>query len=90
MTPPVDLPRLLETMLSEHQEQLSVRERETFEDMLGQRWAFSPRQAQWIHSAAERLGLETAPSANLFSNMDPEKQERQRAAAAKVKLPWEK
>ncbi len=87
---PVDLYALLVTMLTEHQDQLSGRETYAFEDMIANRWTLTPRQTQWIHAVAERLGIETAPSANLFSQMDPEKQARQRAAAAKVKLPWEK
>ena len=86
---PVDLHALLVTLLTEHQERLSENEREAFEDMLNWR-TLTPRQTQWILATAERLEVVTAPSTNLFSQMDPEKQSRQRAAAAKVKLPWEK
>lgn len=87
---PVDLHALLVTMLSEHQEQLSEGEVEAFQDMLARGWMLTPRQTQWILDAARRLEVLTDPSTNLFSRMDPEKQARQRAAAAKVKLPWEK
>lgn len=86
---PVDLRALLTTLLTEHQERLSENEREAFEDMLNWR-TLTSRQTQWILGTAERLEVVTAPSTNLFSRMDPEKQARQRAAAAKVKLPWEK
>jgi hypothetical protein len=91
MTAPVDLHALLVTLLTEHQERLSENELAAFEDMLSSGFRFStPRQTQWILATAERLGVWTRPSENIFSKMDPEKQARQRAAAAKVKLPWEK
>ncbi len=49
----------------------------------------SDKQKAWLRDAAERTGLQVAGAANLFSKLSPAEQERQRAKAAKVKLPWE-
>ena len=45
---------------------------------------------RWLRADADRLGIQVAPSENLFSNLSPERQAEQRARAAKVRLPWEK
>lgn len=45
---------------------------------------------RWVRGAAERVGLQVAPSENLFSQLSPERQEEMRRAALRVKLPWEK
>lgn len=50
----------------------------------------TPKQLGWLHSIGERHGLVGPAAANLFSGLSPKERERQRAAAAKVKLPWEK
>lgn len=51
----------------------------------------SDAQRKWLYGVAERLGVVgAAPSENIFSGMSPEKQARQREAAKKVVLPWEK
>jgi hypothetical protein len=81
------LTKLLETELAER---LTDAQREAFGRMDSQGYALTVKQAQWIRGVAERLGIQTAPSENIFSAMSPEKQARQRAAASKVKLPWEK
>lgn len=86
--------------LSDH-ELLSILLEDEYADRLTeeQRYAFmgfytrsslTEKQSAWVRGVAERLGIQTAPSENLFSKMAPEKQARQRKAAARVKLPWEK
>jgi hypothetical protein len=49
----------------------------------------SDKQRKWLYGVAERLGIATAPSENIFSSLSPERQVEQRRAAARVKLPWE-
>lgn len=59
-------------------------------DSIRARGIVSEKQRAWIRGAAERLGIATAPSENLFSKLSPERQREQRERAAKVRLPWEK
>jgi hypothetical protein len=56
----------------------------------GHGYPFTDAQLNWLRGVAERLGIATAPSENLFSNLSPERQAEQRRAASKVRLPWEK
>ena len=49
------------------------------------------KQSKWVLGVAARIGLiGSEPGENLFSALTPERQAKQRARAAKVKLPWEK
>lgn len=50
----------------------------------------SDKQRKWLYGVAERCGVATAPSENLFSSLSPERQAEQRARAERVKLPWER
>lgn len=82
---------LLDVLLTEHRDRLTDAQLQAFEGMrAGVHGRFlTPNQSNWVFGVAERLGVQVAPSENLFSAMDPEKQARQRAAASRVKLPWE-
>ncbi len=82
--------KLLDELLTEHREKLFANQLQAFEGMREQPGDISEKQAKWIFGVGERRGLVVAPSENIFSAMSPEKQAAQRAAAARVKLPWEK
>lgn len=60
-----------------------------FEEMYERGRALTDKQATWVMDIAEKLGLLTAPGANLFSGLSPEEQARQRKQARGI-LPWEK
>lgn len=82
---------LLERLLtSEYIERLPKNAQTAFMDWEGRSRPLTEPMRKWIRGVAERLGIQTAPSENIFSAMDPEKQARQRAAALKIRLPWEK
>lgn len=61
-----------------------------FQEMLARGRELTEKQATWVQDIGEKMGLVTAPGANLFSRLSPKEQERQRRAAAVVKLPWER
>lgn len=60
-----------------------------FQEMHARGRELSDKQATWVMDIGEKMGLVTAPGANLFSRLSPKEQERQRQKAAKI-LPWEK
>lgn len=69
---------------------LPPKTREAFRSMQT-RATLTERQARWVREVAAARGLIGDPgAANLFSGMPADKQARQRAAAAKVRLPWER
>jgi hypothetical protein len=86
-------PELLDLILEEHGDDLDPTASEAFIEWqkqgLGKRRPFSEKQSAWLHGVALKLGIDGG-AANIFSKMPKEKQERQRAAAARVVLPWEK
>lgn len=91
MGKPLSDAELLELLTAEpYAEQQAPAQVKAFERMASQGYPLTKKQLAWVRGVAERHGLQVAPSENIFSNMDPEKQARQRAAASKVKLPWEK
>ena len=72
-------------------EDLSKLERRAFESMqrqLEQGRSLSPKQETWIRDIGERLGVEEAPAANLFSQMPKDKQLKEKEDS-RTKLPWE-
>ena len=93
MSRPLELQEILELLLSrEYRDKLTDEQAIAFEGMLsgGSGRFLTPNQTAWIRGVADRLGIQTSPSENLWSALSPEERRRQRAAAAKVKLPWEK
>ena len=85
---------LLERLLGKDTEEpcLTHTERVAFESMLRQAAykKITVKQASWISDAAERNGIiGAAPSANLFSELDPAAQREHRARARSVVLPHE-
>lgn len=69
---------------------LSDAERDAFSDMKGSlesKRELSAKQRAWVEGVFEREGLSEG---NLFSRLSPEEQARQREAASKIKLPWER
>lgn len=80
---------LIEQLLALPEGRLSDAQREAFQGMLDRGWPLTDKQLHWVNGVAERLGLQVAPSENLFSAMSPEKQAAQRARAKGI-LPWEK
>ena len=74
-------------------DRLTDGEREAFVGMqrvVERQHTLTSKQLAWIRGAAERYGIQTAPSENIFSAMSPARQAEQRKAAEGVKLPWEK
>lgn len=63
--------------------------REAFEEMHGRGRDLTDKQETWVMDVAEKMGIVTAPGANLFSRLSPKEQARQRAQAKRI-LPWEK
>ena len=100
MNPPAspDTEDLLDQMLdvTHWHEKLSPEQREAFEEIRDRAqqasvFVLTDKQSKWILGVAERIGLiDCAPAENLFSSLTPKRQAEQRAAAARVKLPWEK
>jgi hypothetical protein len=82
---------LLVKLLFEHTEALSEKECSVFKSMHAQleRRTLSNRQRYWIQYVADRLGLQTAPSRNAFSELSKAQQREHQERAANVKLPWE-
>lgn len=76
-----------------HVEQLESRfgrkTREAFEQMHDRGREITDNQETWVMDVAEKMGIVTAPGANLFSRLSPKEQARQRAQARGI-LPWEK
>lgn len=72
------------------EERFGSQTRQAFESMLSRGHELTPKQATWVQDIGEKMGLVTAPGANLFSRLSPKEQERQRKAAQAVKLPWER
>lgn len=77
------------TLLNEHEESLSGAALSAFSEWRAGDFTLSDKQRKWLYGVAERLGVATAPSENLFSQLSPARQAEQRARAAKVRLPWE-
>jgi transcriptional regulator with XRE-family HTH domain len=90
---------LLTEITESNDERLRDEEREAFVDMLdrltsGRVEKLSPKQKAWLGRVAARLDLsgdDSHGSANLFSSLPKEEQERQREAARKnsPRFPWE-
>jgi hypothetical protein len=82
---------LLEQLLGpDYIDRLSPTAREAFTGWRDGERHLSEKMQKWLRGEAERVGLQTAPSENIFSALSPARQAEQRARAAKVKLPWEK
>lgn len=84
--------QLLEALCREpHLSRLGQKAAEAFPKWLEDGRMLTPSMRRWLRGVAERLGLQTAPSENLFSQMSPEKQAEQRKRAEQFapKLPWE-
>jgi len=79
---------LIARMLDDYEEHLSDKERGAFEDMRS-RAALTDKQRGWVRSVAERLGIQVAPAANVFSTM-PESQRREHVSQVRTRLPWER
>lgn len=80
---------LLEILLSdEYVDRLFIREAEAFEEMLARVGALTPKQQAWVRSAAERFGIQEAPTANVFSSMPAVKQQ-ENLSQVRTRLPWE-
>jgi hypothetical protein len=85
--------QLLERLCREpYLSKLGQKASDAFPKWLEEGRELSPKMRKWIRGTAESLGLQTAPSENLFSQLSPEEQERQRKRAAEFgpRLPWEK
>jgi hypothetical protein len=81
--------QLLAVMLSQQWvDILTDQQREAFEGMRG-RTQLSPRQEKWVRGVADRLGIEVAPSENVFSEMAPEQQREHKRRAEKIVFPWQ-
>lgn len=52
--------------------------------------ALTDRQRSYVKSLRREAGLDDDESGSIFSSLPPEEQARQRAAAAKIVLPWER
>jgi len=89
-----DVRELLERLIAKDADEpcLTATERIAFEAMSKQVLykRLSLKQVAWIQDAAERHGIiGAAPSANLFSALDPAAQREHRARARAVVLPHE-
>lgn len=87
---------LLDELVDNHNKRLGERAREAFTrwqsdglGLPGQR-RFSPPQLKWLRNVGETLGVQGAPSENIFSALSPERQAEMKANAAKVVFPWER
>ena len=96
MSRPLTDRELLDEILQNHHRRLGEKARVAFGEwqesglgLPGQR-RLSPKQATWLRNVAESLGVQVAPSENIFSALSPARQAEMKAAAAKVRLPWEK
>ena len=80
---------LLSRMLDEkYADALSDREREVFASMRAGSTLSAP-QRNWVRSVAERLGIQVAPSRNVFSAM-PEAKKKENLKHVRTQLPWER
>jgi hypothetical protein len=68
---------------------LGEKQQEIFVEWQASGKLLTDKMREWIRDAADRVGLQVAPSKNLFSAMSPEKQRAERERAKRVKLPWE-
>lgn len=85
--------QLLERLCEEpYLSKLGQKAAEAFPKWLAEGRTLTPGMRRWLRGVGERMGLQVAPSENLFSQLTPEEQERQRKRAAEFapKLPWEK
>lgn len=80
---------ICEELLDKHADSISGAALAAFSEWKLADTTLSDKQKKWLYGVAERLGIATAPSENLFSSLSPERQAEQRRAAARVKLPWE-
>lgn len=82
---------LLDALLHDpYFDRLDAKQLKAFSGMKARGRSLSELQRHWVRGVAERFGIQVAPSENIFSAMDPEKQARQREAAKRIRLPWEK
>jgi len=85
--------RLIEELIDTG-DQLRETQREDMEDMLdrlrsGNMIKLSDKQRKYVLDLRRKAGLDDKGE-NIFSSLPPEEQARQRAAAAHIKLPWER
>jgi len=84
---------VLATLVASHGDELEQRfgrnTREVFEEMHQRGRELTDKQESWVMDVAEKMGILTAPGANLFSKLSPKEQARQRSRAKGI-LPWEK
>jgi hypothetical protein len=62
---------------------------EAFEEMHERGRVLTDKQEIWVMDVGEKMGIFTAPGANLFSKLSSKEQARQRSQAQGI-LPWEK
>lgn len=81
---------LLVVILDEHDAKLTGAALHAFTEWRDSERTLTDKQKKWLYGVADRLGVQVAPSENIFSSLPPAEQRRQRERAAAVKLPWEK
>lgn len=85
--------QVLAILVTSHGDELETRfgrnTRAAFEEMHERGRELTEKQETWVMDVGEKMGIITAPGANLFSRLSPEEQARQRARAKRI-LPWEK
>lgn len=89
MTPLDVLAALVTEHATDLEERFGSQTLEAFEQMHARGRELTDKQATWVMDVGEKMGLVTAPGANLFSRLSPKERERQREAAKRVRLPWE-
>jgi len=84
---------VLSILVTSHGDELAQRfgrrTMEAFKEMHERRRELTDKQETWVMDVGEKMGIITAPGANLFSRLSPKEQARQRAQAKRI-LPWEK
>lgn len=84
---------VLAALITSHGDELEQRfgrnTREAFEEMHERGRELTDKQETWVMDVGEKMGIITAPGANLFSRLSPKEQARQRSQAKGI-LPWEK
>jgi len=81
---------ILDVILDKHAEHITSAALEAFTEWYHSARDLTDKQKKWLYGVADRLGIQVAPSENIFSSLPPAEQRRQRERAAAVKLPWEK
>lgn len=81
--------QLLAVILDEHSEHITGAALDAFTEWHERPRTLSDKQKKWLYGVADRLGVQVAPSENIFSALPEAEQHRQRERAKAVKLPWE-